>query len=275
MKEPMISIVIPTKNSERTLEACLDSIKTQTYQNYELIIVDGFSKDKTRAIAERHTDEIFTSPESLPAARNLGFSKAKGDLFISIDSDMVLEKDVLEEIAGGMSGHGGLIIPEIGYGSDFISKCKDLEKRCYVGDEIIEAARAFSRDAFFAVNGYDPNLLFGEDWDIHLRIKKRFCVGRIKAKVMHNAMNLSLTSNIKKAYRYGKTLPRYLAKNHSQSKKWLTLKRNFFFRHFAKLRREPIYALGLLFIKSMEYVTGFAGFLVAKIDAIRGSNKKL
>ena len=69
----------------------------------------------------------------------------------------MLEKNVLGEIAENMNNHGALILPEIGYGTDFISKCKDLEKRCYVGDEVVEAARAFSHEAFETVNAYSNN----------------------------------------------------------------------------------------------------------------------
>jgi len=265
MKNPLISIVIPTKNSERTLNECLDSIEEQTYQNYELIIVDGFSKDKTRAIAKRRTDKFFTSPLPMSGARNLGFSKAKGGIFISIDSDMVLERTVLEDVIAKMGGNGGLIIPEVGCGSGFISKCKDLEKRCYIGDETIEAARAFKRKAFEDTGGYDGNLILGEDWDFHWRLKERYRIGRTDAKTEHNTKHLSLIYDLKKAYRYGNSLPRYLAKKNTQSKEWLNLKKLFFIRHFQKLIREPLYALGLTFIKCAEYAAGFAGFLAAKV----------
>lgn len=265
MKNPSISIVIPTKNSEKTLKECLESLKNQTYQDYELIIVDAFSQDRTRNIAERFSCKYLTSPESMSGARNLGFSEAKGKIFLSIDSDMILEETLLEEVAAKIDGHGALIIPEVGYGTDFLSRCKDLEKRCYVGDEIIEAARAFSHKAFHAVEGYDANLIFGEDWDIHWRIKGRFSTSRTKARILHNTQHLSLISDLKKAYLYGKTLPRYLAKNHPQSKEWLDPWKTFFIRHFAKLSKEPVSALGLFFLKGMKYTVGFMGLLAAKL----------
>jgi glycosyltransferase involved in cell wall biosynthesis len=261
----MISVVIPTKNSERTLGKCLESLRDQTYQDFELIIVDGFSDDRTLEIAGMHTDRFFTEGGTIPAARNLGFSKAKGGIFVSIDSDMVLERNLLEDIAAKIESYDALIIPEVGYGSDFISRCKDLEKRCYIGDELVESARAFRREVFDAVEGYDRNLVFGEDWDLHWRIKERSGIGRTDARLMHNTENISMASHLKKAYRYGSTLPRYLRKKHLQARMWLLPQNLFYIKHFRKLMKEPMHAAGLLVIKTLEYAVGSIGFLAAKL----------
>ncbi len=261
-----ISIVIPTKNSGKTMRKCLESIKNQTYRDYEIIVVDGFSRDDTVKICREFTDRIFVSDKSLPACRNIGFTNAKGDIFISIDSDMILQKTVLEEVANKMKDNGALIISEIGYGDDFVSRCKDLEKRCYVGDELIESARAFSRKAFEAVGGYDESLLFGEDWDIHERIQSGFDYGRVESRIMHNTENLCMIHNLKKAYNYGKSLPLYFSKERPRDR-WITPSKIFFARHFSKLRKEPITALGLTVIKSMEYAAGLAGFISYKLGS--------
>ena len=259
-----ITVVIPTKNSGKTLQLCLDSIRDQTYKNYELIVVDGGSTDGTIELAKKYTKKVFVSRHGRSEARNFGFSKADGEIFISIDSDMILEPDVFGEAAGNMGEHGGLIIPEIGYGKDFVSKCKDLEKRCYIGDEIIESSRVFSREAFKAVGGYDTNLVFGEDWDIHSRIKEKFSIGRIDSRMLHNTANLDFIEDLRKAYLYGNTLPRYFAKGHSQAKEWKKPSKFFFIRHFSKLKREPFHTAGLVVIKGMEYTAGLAGFVSAK-----------
>jgi len=265
MKNPLISIVIPTKNSEKTLRKTLDSIKVQIYGNYEIVIVDGFSTDKTEEIAREYTDKFHTSAASLPGARNEGFARVEGQIYASIDSDMILEPMVLGEAVKRIKEAKALVVPEVGYGRDFISRCKDLEKRCYHGDEVIEAARIFTREVYDAVNGYDDGLLFGEDWDIHCRIKKETGVGRLQSKIYHNTEHLSFFSNIKKAYKYGKTLPRYIAKGHPQTKEWLDVKKIFFIRHFSKLRKEPVTAVGLFFIKCTEYAAGITGYLSAKL----------
>ncbi len=268
----LMSIVVPTKNSEDVLGPTLESIKAQTYTNYELIVVDGHSTDRTREIAESHGAVYITSSENLPAARNSGFAKAKGDIFLSIDSDMILDNNLLEEVSEKMEGHGALVLSEVGYGDDFMSRCKDLEKRCYIGDEVMEASRAVRREAFEAVGGYDGNLVFGEDWDISLRVKSKYSIGRINARIHHNTSHLSFWGNLRKAYKYGYTLPRYLAKGHDQAKEWLDVRKIFFIRHFDKLRRESILAIGLFFIKGTEYAAGILGLTAAKLESWNGKS---
>lgn len=266
MKDPLVSITIPTRNSEKTLRECLDSIAGQTYGNYEIIIVDGHSTDSTIEIAKQYTDKIHKCSSSLPAARNLGFSKAKGPILISIDSDMILEKNLLEETAGKINGSSALIFPEIGYGKNFLSRCKDLEKRCYIGDDVMESARAFSREAFDAVNGYNEKLHFGEDRDIHIRIAEKFPIGRTSSRILHNTQHLSFLSNLKKSYYYGKSIPRYFEKNESETREWFSPGRKLFISYYPTLMRSPLYAAGLLFIKGLEYTAGLMGFISAKLS---------
>jgi glycosyltransferase involved in cell wall biosynthesis len=260
-----ISVVVPTKNSGENLRECLESIRSQTYQDFELIVVDGHSTDGTVRIAKEYAAKVLLSRRSLPGARNLGFSKANGSIFLSIDSDMILEEGLFEDIVRRFGAHGALVIPETGYGTSFFSRCKDLEKRCYIGDEIVESARAFRRSALEAVGGYDENLHFAEDWDLHCRLKEKFGIGRTISKVYHSTQHLSFSEDLRKAYFYGKTLPKYLDKKTKQSEKWHKPSKFFFIRHFGKLAREPVTGLGLTAIKCLEYSAGFLGFTCAKL----------
>jgi glycosyltransferase involved in cell wall biosynthesis len=266
VRRPKISVVVPTKDSARTLAACLRSIRSQTYKDYELIVVDGFSADGTPDIARRYADAVISCGSSLPGARNAGFATARGDIFVSIDSDMVLDNDLFQDIADNIKGHGGLVLPETGHGASFLSRCKDLEKRCYIGEEFVESARAFSREAFNAVGGYDKALLFGEDFYFHSRIKARYSIGRTRAMLHHDNDSLGFIANLRKAYRYGHSAPEYVAKGNGGTKKAIfDLRRTFFVRHFADLAREPVHGMGLAVIKMMEYCAGFAGFFACKL----------
>lgn len=98
MKKLLISINIPTFNSEKTLKKTLDSIKEQTYKNYEIIIADHYSKDKTLEIARQYTKKIINDPKKLLHSRYLAFKQSKGQIIIFIDSDQILEKTLLERI---------------------------------------------------------------------------------------------------------------------------------------------------------------------------------
>lgn len=91
---PIISIVIATYNSEKTLSLTLDSLKKQTYpqQKLEILIVDGGSTDATKSIAEKYQCKIIPNPKTdLIFAKQIGFIQAKGKYLIYLDSDEIFE----------------------------------------------------------------------------------------------------------------------------------------------------------------------------------------
>jgi len=92
----MISIIIPTLNEEKYLPLLLESIRTQTYQNFEVIVSDAGSKDKTKEIAEKWGCKVIKGG-SPSAGRNNGAKIAKGSILMFLDSDVVLPKEFLEE----------------------------------------------------------------------------------------------------------------------------------------------------------------------------------
>lgn len=90
MKNPLISVIVPTFNRENFIGYCIDSILEQTYQNFELIIVDDGSNDSTKDILQRYYDKIKIirqENKGVSAARNNGLKIAKGDYIAFCDSD--------------------------------------------------------------------------------------------------------------------------------------------------------------------------------------------
>jgi glycosyltransferase involved in cell wall biosynthesis len=92
----LVSITIPTYNSEKTLEMTLNSVKAQTYKNMEIIVVDSYSKDKTIEIAKKFGAKIVQCKGKLLEARIAGAKASKGDYVLLLDSDQILEKTVIE-----------------------------------------------------------------------------------------------------------------------------------------------------------------------------------
>ncbi|MFA5356590.1 MAG: glycosyltransferase, partial [Candidatus Omnitrophota bacterium] len=92
--DPLVSINIATYNSARTLVKCLDSVKTQSYKNIEIIIMDSHSKDKTLEIAKSYGAKIVFAP-TLATARKAGSDASSGEYIMILDSDQVLEPDVI------------------------------------------------------------------------------------------------------------------------------------------------------------------------------------
>jgi glycosyltransferase involved in cell wall biosynthesis len=93
---PMVSVVVPTYNSQRTLEACLHSIEDQTCNELEVIIADSHSIDGTIKIARRHNLKIVQTHWKLLGARYKGFIESTGRFVLMLDSDQILEKTAIE-----------------------------------------------------------------------------------------------------------------------------------------------------------------------------------
>src|SRR5919202_5218895 len=89
--EPLVSIIIPTKNSSKTLKLTLQSVANQTYSNYEVIIVDNYSTDNTLELARQYTTKVYIEAPERSAQVNFGIRKAKGKYIYEIGSDFVLE----------------------------------------------------------------------------------------------------------------------------------------------------------------------------------------
>lgn len=99
----MISVIIPSFNSEETIEACLGSLKNQSYKGrYEIILIDSSIDTTPDIVISRFPDVGFVHLEEKTdpgTARNMGINKAKGDLIAFIDSDCVAAPDWLDRIA--------------------------------------------------------------------------------------------------------------------------------------------------------------------------------
>ena len=131
-----VSIIIPTKNEESNIERLLKSIRSQSLKNFEIIIVDNFSQDKTLKIAKKFTKKVFQFGPERSSQRNLGLQKAKGTYIMFIDADMELEQEVISDSVKTLDKNhnvSGIIIKEVSKGSSFLTKVKALEKNLLTG----------------------------------------------------------------------------------------------------------------------------------------------
>lgn len=262
----LVSTIIPTYNSAPYLEKCLVSIKNQTYPHVEIIVVDNHSKDRTVQIAQQYGNVYIKGPER-SSQRNYGASEASGAFVFFIDSDMELEPEVVEEcvIEASKRNIDTIVIPEVSVGDGFWTRCKALERSCYIKDSLIEAARFYNKKAFFEVNGYDENLIAAEDWDLSLRIKKAgFSFSRINALIKHHEGRLSLKNTIKKKYSYGLTIHRYIKKHKEEAKKQFMPIRPSYLRNYKRLLQHPVLTMGFLIMKTFELGAFTWGMIVNK-----------
>ena len=76
--QPKVSVIVPTKNVERTMERCLRSIAAQSWGNVELVVVDNFSTDSTFEVAQQYADTAVQAGPERSAQRNLAIDLATG-----------------------------------------------------------------------------------------------------------------------------------------------------------------------------------------------------
>ena len=102
MSKDLVSIITPTYNCAKFIGATIESVLNQTYQNFEMIIVDDASKDNTEEVVKSFKDKrikyIRLSKNSGPAvARNRAMEEAKGKYMASLDSDDLWKREKLEK----------------------------------------------------------------------------------------------------------------------------------------------------------------------------------
>lgn len=110
MKKPKFSIIVPVYNTEKYVKRCLDSIKSQSFKDYEVIIVNDGSTDNSSDIISKYSYKVINQEnQGLSMARNNGVKEASGEYLIFLDSDDYIEKDLLEEINNSLSNNPDLV----------------------------------------------------------------------------------------------------------------------------------------------------------------------
>lgn len=268
-----VSIIVPTKNSERTIEKCLVSVRNQDYKNIEIIVVDNKSNDGTYNISSKYCDYVFIQGPERSAQRNYGVSKSTGDYVLIIDSDMILSENVVSECVKTieLENRKVLVIPEESFGENFWAKCKKLERSFYVGVDWMEAGRFFDKKIFLEFSGYDEKNTGTEDYDLPQRIEYKYgrsSIGRINSFIFHDEGKISLLYSCKKKFYYAGRLNKYRSEksNENNFKKQSSVLQRYFlyFKKPHSLFKNPIVGFGMLFMKTCELFSGALGFIFKK-----------
>lgn len=266
-----ISVVVPTRNSGATIERCLQSVRAQTHTDVELVVVDNSSEDDTVRIAKDLADVVITAGPERSAQRNVGARASSGEVVVFIDSDMVLDAELLVEVERAIeSGAESVVLPERIEGDRYWQRVRALEKALILGDPDIEAARAFPRSVVEEVGGYDESLVAGpEDWDLSDRVRARGRpVARTGAGITHVEEDIRLGAAFRKKRYYG-TSVRRLAVGRPRSSAARMVRARFFTRLVRALYRDPTHALGLFLLKAVEFAGIGAGLLGWKTEGTR------
>ncbi|GAB3670254.1 glycosyltransferase family 2 protein [Halopiger thermotolerans] len=183
--DPAVSVVLPTYNRASVLSGAIESVLEQTYDDLELLVIDGGSTDGTRAVVDRIDDPRLEyvrrdRPEGVSAARNRGIERSSGDLVAFVDSDDRWRPTALERRAAalrdapadygvaycGIEKREGEPITRSGASGDVRSELRHLAVPTYTSTLVAE------REALEAVDGFDEALPCFEDWDLCMRLAR-------------------------------------------------------------------------------------------------------
>ncbi len=180
----MISVVIPTFNEEENIAQCLVSLCHQTVprNEYEIIVVDGGSKDQTREIAAKYADKVFIqTSKKVGGARNDGVKEAKGEIIATTDADCIIPPGWIKRIADdfrrdrALAQLYGPVYPiEEGVKNRFSLLLANTFSRIgYYSQTFyytLGCNTAFRKDAFVKAGGYRC-IDAGDDLEIAMRLK--------------------------------------------------------------------------------------------------------
>lgn len=191
MEKPLVSILIPFKNTSPYLNACVDSILAQSYDNWELIMINDHSTDTSFSLVEAYTKQdqrikVYNNTgKGIIEALRLAFSKSNGELITRMDSDDLMADIKLEVMINDLLKYGkghlalGLVkyFSESGLGEGYTNYEKWLNKLTRTGINYTEIYKEcvipspcwlLHRDDLINCGAFDANR-YPEDYDLAFR----------------------------------------------------------------------------------------------------------
>jgi glycosyltransferase involved in cell wall biosynthesis len=216
-KKPLVSVIIPTYNHAHYLCEAVDSVLSQDYDDYEIIVVDDGSTDNTGQVLASYGSKvrcIYQRNQGLATARNTGIKAARGEYIALLDADDLYKPDYISTLTSIMSSNphahaihcasrfvdknnktlpqtaGRIVTPDTLYptllhGNFIPPLCMFVSSKCYKN-----------------LGYFDTNLPVVEDWDLWLRLAREYCVistSKILARyrVVHNSMSTNIERMLK------------------------------------------------------------------------------
>lgn len=207
-EQRLVSIVLPVYNGEKNVATSIESILQQTYQNWELIVVNDCSTDDTLAVLEKYQKidsriHLLSNAVNLklPQTLNVGFAAAKGDYYTWTSDDNRYKPEAIARMVEELQADPSLSMVYANY-TTIDSKGNSLEAVRFPEPEQISSynciGACFLYTALSAkiVGTYDINLFLAEDYDYWIRIYRHGKIKHINENLyyyMHHSTSLSAT----------------------------------------------------------------------------------
>lgn len=181
LKMPKVSIVLPVYNREKLLPFAIESCLAQTFKDFELIIIDDCSKDKSSEIAKKYAEQdarikviINETNKKLPASLNIAFKEAKGQYFTWTSDDNLLHENALEKMVNVLDNSPdiGLVYTDYTLIDDYGNKGARLYQESpefLPIRDCVGACFLYRADLAKQVGGYNENMHLVDDYEYWLR----------------------------------------------------------------------------------------------------------
>ena len=210
---PKVSIIIPAYNAESTIIFTINSVQKQTYTDFEAIVIDDGSTDRTAKIVREIIDariKLFCyKNEGLPVARNRGVDLAKGEYIAFLDADDLWTPDKLEQQLAALEAdpEAGVVYSQtccIDRQGNFLYNCEPVYFQGNVLKELLltnflhnGSNLLIRREAIETVGGFDRDLNSCEDWDYYLRLAERYSFAVVpKYQIFYRQTENNMSSNV-------------------------------------------------------------------------------
>lgn len=195
-KKPEISVVLATKDRPQKLVKSIESVLGQTYDNFELIVVDGSDNYDSKKVVESFASKdkriryVRDSGNGPSTARNIGLEKVSGAYINFHDDDTVMDPKKLETLISGfdsedadvgvvysshleVSKNGKRIVPTV-FKKDPAGYKRDIHKTLTKGCLVDSSSGLIKKECLDSCGKFDERIKVGEDWDIYLRIARKY-----------------------------------------------------------------------------------------------------
>ena len=258
--QPTLSVIIPTKNSARSLPLLLASLQKQTYRNFETIVVDNNSTDATKDNAVSSGSVVDNWGPERSAQRNRGAEIARANILLFVDSDMELTERVLEKCILRMDASDALCLREsIVTGNNYWAKARAFERDSYFRSLYYEAARCLRKDVFNDIGGYDTTMTGLEDMALQAKlIEREYRIGWIDDVILHHEEDVGFRQYLAKRREYGRTDKQFQSKypEHWRRLQSPLLRSKVLLRHYTRVNNLSSlqYAPAILLMRGAEFI---------------------
>lgn len=205
---PLFSVYVPVFNTEHYVEECIISILNQSILDYEIVIVDDGSNERTKAILRKFANNpkvkiFYKSNGGIASASNLAIKMASGEYIVQLDSDDLLFPNALEELANFYHAHPTTecvytkheLIDELGRvaGPGWSPERFDIfENLVGLG---VSHLRSFRRGLYFRTSGFDETIENAVDYDFYLKLSEECSIEHLNKVLYKYRVHASQTSS--------------------------------------------------------------------------------